>query len=128
MRPISRSRSLAFPAIAFLLLAAGCGDGGISDPEPGQAPGAPTIVNLTEMDGALRLGFTPPASTGDSPITLYTGTCSGEQDFRSNDGTKTPLTVDHLLNGRTYSCVVTATNAAGTGPASAAWTGTPRAN
>src|SRR6185436_13134749 len=58
-----------------------------------------------------------PASTGGSAITSYTVTSS--PGGISVSGPASPLTVGGLANGTAYTFTVTATNAAGTGPASA---------
>lgn len=86
-------------------------------------PGAPTIGAVTAGNAQLNVAFTAPASTGGSPILSYTATCGGI----SATGNSSPITVAGLTNGVAYSCTVTATNALGTGLASAAAVGTPSA-
>ncbi|MGE4090460.1 MAG: BACON domain-containing carbohydrate-binding protein [Candidatus Binatia bacterium] len=78
-------------------------------------PGAPTIGAATAGDGQISVAFTPPASDGGSAITQYTATCGSE----SASGASSPIVVTGLANGTAYTCTVTATNAVGTGPASA---------
>jgi hypothetical protein len=81
-------------------------------------PGAPTIGTATAGNGQAVVSFTAPASNGGSPITSYSAT-SSPGGF-TGTGTTSPITVTGLSNGTGYTFTVTATNAVGTGPASAA--------
>ncbi len=85
-------------------------------------PAAPDITSVTPGDTQLTVAFSTPADNGD-PIISYTATCGTQ----STGGTASPITVTGLTNGVTVSCTVDATNAAGTGPASAPVSGTPSA-
>jgi len=92
---------------------------------PALVPDAPSITSAAAGNGKATLSFTPPASDGGAAISLYTASCSpGPIGAAAAAG---PLTVTGLTNGETYSCTVTATNSAGTGPASAAINVTPLA-
>ncbi|QJR15134.1 IPTL-CTERM sorting domain-containing protein [Usitatibacter palustris] len=86
-------------------------------------PGAPVIGTATPGNGTATIAFTPPASNGGAPITAYTVTCT-PGPF-GNSGAASPITVAGLANGTPYTCSVTATNAIGTGPASATIAVTP---
>jgi bacillolysin len=76
-------------------------------------PQPPTITSLEPGDGEILVRFSP-GSDGGSAITSYTVTCNGV----SASGSSSPITVTGLENGTTYSCTVTATNAAGTSSSS----------
>lgn len=80
-------------------------------------PGAPTGVTAIAGNGQATVSFTPPADNGGSPITGYTVTSSPGNITAT--GTDTTITVTGLTNGTAYTFTVTASNAAGTGPASA---------
>ena len=88
------------------------------------APGAPGIGTATAGNGQATVTFTPPAASGGAPITSYTVTATdltnGARGGQTQSGPASPITVTGLTNGDTYTFTVTATNMAGTGPASAA--------
>jgi hypothetical protein len=81
-------------------------------------PGAPTIGTATGGNASASVTFTAPSNTNNSPITSYTVTSSPGSVTAS--GASSPITVTGLTNGTAYTFTVTATNAQGTGPASAA--------
>jgi len=91
-------------------------DGGSHD-----VPGAPTIGTATAGDTEALVPFTQPASNGGLTITSYTATSSPGNIIgtltQAGSGT---ITVTGLSNGTAYTFTVTATNAIGTGAASAA--------
>jgi hypothetical protein len=82
------------------------------------APGAPVIGTATILGSSATVAFTPPASDGGSAITGYTATSS--PGGLTGTGTSSPITVPGLVAGTSYTFTVTATNAIGTGLASAA--------
>jgi hypothetical protein len=100
------------------------GDSPASSPSdaviPSTVPDAPGQPSIADGDAQITLTFGTPASDGGSPITGYTGTCTSTDGGAAGTNTDvaSPITVTGLTNGKTYICTVTATNAAGDGPAS----------
>ena len=83
-------------------------------------PGAPTAVSAAAGNGAASVSFTAPAD-GGAPISNYSVSCT-TLDVGSpgtGSGASSPIVVLGLTNLDTYTCTVTATNGAGTGPTSA---------
>ena len=87
-------------------------------------PGVPSGVLATAGNGQASVAFTPPASDGGSAITGYTVTATDTttpgNGGQTASGTGSPIVVTGLTNGDRYTFTVTATNAVGTGAASAA--------
>ena len=87
-------------------------------------PAAPQQVRATPATGQALVSWTPPTDTGGSPITGYTVTpfigSTAQTPVTVNGGTATSAKVTGLQNGTAYTFAVAATNAIGTGPASAA--------
>ena len=79
-------------------------------------PGAPQTVGATASDASATVTFTAPTSNGGAAITSYkvTSTPGG----KTASGSGSPITVTGLTNNTVYTFTVTATNSAGTGPAS----------
>ena len=92
---------------------------------PLTVPGAPVIGTVRAGNGQATISFSPPASNGGSPITSYLATCNPGGIMAP--GGASPITVVGLSNGTRYSCTVSATNAAGTGPPSVAANVSPEA-
>jgi hypothetical protein len=87
------------------------------------APSAPTGVAAQPASSSARVTWTAPQADGDSPITGYTVTPyigATAQTPVAASASATSTTVTGLTNGTAYTFKVTATNAAGTSPASAA--------
>ena len=101
------------------------GDSAASDPSDDfvaiTTPDAPTITGVTRGSSSAAVAFTAGADGGD-PVAFFKVTCTSTTGgtTRSKTGVSSPLTVSSLSNGRTYTCVVVATNSIGDGTASAA--------
>ena len=100
------------------------GTGAASDPSnsvtPATVPGAPTGVSATAGNAQASVSFTAPASNGGSPITSYTATSTpGNFTGTLTQAGSGTITVTGLTNGTAYTFTVNATNAIGTGAASA---------
>lgn len=85
-------------------------------PSATTVPTAPTPGVTNNGNGQGTIHFIPPTNTGGTPISNYTATCT-PGPFTAF-ALASPITVRGLANGTSYACTVTATNAAGTGPAS----------
>jgi N-acetylneuraminic acid mutarotase len=85
---------------------------------PSSAPSAPQGVSASAGNGQALVTWAPPASDGGDVVQHYTVTASTGQTVATPD-TRTFATVPGLANGRPVTFTVTATNAAGTGGASA---------
>ena len=85
-----------------------------SAPSTTTVPGSPTNVVATAGDSSATVTWTAPANNGGSPITGYKITYSGNSGIPINI-TSTTATVTGLTNGASYTFIVAATNAIGTG-------------
>jgi hypothetical protein len=88
-------------------------------------PGPPT--NVVAQGGVAQATITwdPPVDTGGSPITAYLVTSSGGGSTMTVNGAVTMATMTGLTNGTTYTFMVAAINAAGTGPSATSNPTTP---
>jgi hypothetical protein len=83
-------------------------------------PGAPTFTALIPGYYALSARFTAPVANGVA-ITGYTVTCTAPNRATVKASAKaSPISLNWLPGGVTYTCTVSASSAAGTGRASAA--------
>lgn len=81
------------------------------------APGPPLSVSAVAGDESATVSWQPPTSDGNSTITGYTVTSSPDGKTCTTTGA-TICAVTGLIDGTPYTFTVTATNVAGTGPAS----------
>ena len=79
-------------------------------------PGAPIIGTATAGNAEVTISFTSPDFTGGESISSYRATSN--PGGLTGTATSSPITVTGLTNGTAYTFTVTATNAAGIGPAS----------
>lgn len=80
-------------------------------------PEAPGMGLAKGGDGQATITFTPPDENGGAPVVRYTVTAKpGGLSVR---GTRSPLTVTGLTNGKPYTFTVKAVNKVGASPASA---------
>ena len=122
--------------LSMLLLTSCGGSGGSGNAGPSsptvttpaaRAPGAPTLTTATAGNAQATLTFTAPTADGGASISNYTGNCTASGVTRSASAAASPIIVTGLTNGTSYACSVTATNSAGTSPASTAINVTPAA-
>ncbi|MDE0526078.1 MAG: fibronectin type III domain-containing protein, partial [Thaumarchaeota archaeon] len=97
---------------------------------PRTVPAAPAGLAASPGDAQVVLSWTEP-DDGGSPVTGYVVEYSSDggtswSAFGDGAGTATSVTVTGLTNGQQYEFRVSATNAAGTGPASGTESATPR--
>jgi Tectonin domain/Calx-beta domain/Fibronectin type III domain len=98
----------------------GTGTATITIVNPATAPGAPAGVTATPGNSQATVFFSVPGSDGGNPVNSYRVTAS--PGGATATGIGSPITVSGLHDGTAYTFKVTATNAIGTGPASAAST------
>jgi hypothetical protein len=84
---------------------------------PSTVPDAPVIDGVMPGNASATVAFTPPQSNGGSVILGYTAQCVPGPFNQS--GTQSPIVVSGLSNGQIYRCSALATNANGSGAASA---------
>lgn len=109
-----------FRVRAVNAVGAGPYSGNSNSVTPAGLPGAPPLTGVQAGNGEVKVSFTNAASNG-ALISSYTATASpgGATGTCIVMGSCTSIVVSGLTNGVAYTFTVTATNAAGTGPASA---------
>ncbi|MCB0914416.1 MAG: fibronectin type III domain-containing protein [Actinobacteria bacterium] len=92
-------------------------------------PGAPTLAEVTPVDGGIRLAWQA-GSTGGLPLRNYEYSLNGGTSWTAFSPAKTesPTLVGGLKNGVEYRIAIRAVNDRGPGPASAVKAATPYAS
>jgi hypothetical protein len=100
-----------------------------------RVPVPPVITSVTGSKSTISIAFTPPIENGGSAITGYLGTClstdGGFARFNIPKAgrpavTASPLTIGGVTNGKTYTCMLRASNVTGNSvPSSASGTVVP---
>jgi titin len=97
------------------------GSSPVSDPlqsvTPLARPGAPTLTGITSGDSFLSVSFTAGTPGGD-PISSYQYSLNGGTTWVTAAGTSSPLLIDGLVDGTSYTVSVRAVSAAGPGATS----------
>jgi hypothetical protein len=88
-------------------------------------PGVPGNVRTVGVDGHIDVSWQAPASDGGTPITGWTVTSSPGSSACAVPADRASCVLSDVRNGSTYSVRVSASNAAGAGPPSAADRATP---
>ena len=89
------------------------------NPSLAAAPGSPTAVSASSGNQSIIVSWSAPASNGGASITRYTATASPGGATCTTPAALS-CTISGLVNGTSYSVVVTAANSAGTSRASTA--------
>jgi len=92
---------------------------------PRTVPSAPILRVVTRLDSSLSIAFTAGAD-GGSTITSYQSSIDGGATWQTVSGLTSPLVLNDLTNGTTYTVTMRAVNIAGTGTAAVSVRGTPR--
>ncbi|MCF8458029.1 MAG: fibronectin type III domain-containing protein, partial [Bacteroidales bacterium] len=117
---LTNGTAYTFTVTATNAIGMGAASAASNSVTPATPPDAPTIGTVTAGNGQASVPFTAPASDGGSTITSYTATSSpGSITGTLNQAGSGTITVTGLSNGTAYIFTVTATNAIGTGAASA---------
>ncbi len=88
------------------------------------APGAPNSVMATAGAGKATIAWTAPTSDGGATITSYTAKATPGNKTCTATAPALTCDINNLSTNGVYTFTVTATNPAGTGPASSATTST----
>ncbi len=87
-------------------------------------PAAPSLTTLTPSDSVLSVVFTAGSAGGD-PITSYQYSLNAGSSWTTASGTTSPIIIDGLTDGTSYTVYLRAVSAAGVGATSTPLTGTP---
>jgi predicted RNA-binding protein with TRAM domain len=87
-------------------------------------PSAPTLTGITPGNSYLSVAFTAGSPGGDS-ITSYQYSLDGGNTWTTASGTTSPIIIDGLTDGTSYTVNLRAVSAAGVGATSSSLSGTP---
>jgi predicted RNA-binding protein with TRAM domain len=120
---LTNGDSYTFTVTATNADGTGAASGASNAVTPSTVPDAPTGATATAGNHSASVSFTPGSDEG-STITSYTVTATDHTHAANGgetaSGSGSPITVSGLTNGDSYTFTVKATNANGTGSASAA--------
>ena len=88
-------------------------------------PGAPTNLNATPLDGAVKISFVAGTDNGSAISNYAYSIDGGEFTALATPDSQSPITIPNLVNGQTYSVALRAVNAVGEGAGSVALSVTP---
>lgn len=115
---LSANVSYAFYVVAYNAAGDGAASSTSNSVTPYTNPGAPTISGTPTVGNAQATVSWTAAAANSSAITNYRITSSPDGITKDVSGDQTSGTITGLTNGTAYTFTVTATNAAGDGPAS----------
>lgn len=123
---------ISLMALSLALTLSACGGGGSSSATAApvqnatpKVPDAPASLLASAADHSITLSFGAPASNGGAAITAYKATCRAGNTSATASGTNLSLILTNLSNNQQYTCVVVASNSAGSSLDSAAVIATP---
>lgn len=118
IQSLSANVSYAFYVVAYNAAGDGAASSTSDSVTPYDNPGAPTISGTPTVGNAQATVSWSAAAANSSAITKYRITSSPGGITKDVSGDQTSGTITGLTNGTAYTFTVTATNAAGDGPAS----------
>jgi len=96
------------------------GGGGTTGTSSGSLPVAPTVTSVFSKPEGATIFFTNQEAANGNYVQHYTATSNPGGITATSNGNSNRIDIEGLTGGVNYTFTVTATNAAGTGPASAA--------
>ncbi len=117
---LTKAKTYACTATAVNLVGTGAASSPSNVVKLPDNPAAPNIGSATIGNGSISLAFTA-GFNGGSAVTQVGAACTSADGGApgTNTGLGSPIAVTGLTNGKTYTCVMSATNAVGVSPQSA---------
>jgi hypothetical protein len=81
-------------------------------------PAEPQVVSAFSLNNGGGVYFTAPSNTGGLAILNYSITCSAGTEILSSVGSVSPISINNLTNGKSYSCQLFTNTAFGSSRAS----------